>query len=343
MTQTIAIPAAVPERSDSDRRDPYAPYRQVLLSPARVRRLSELEPWRVVAATARCWGLIIGAWALVAWQPTGWTVALAMLVVGSRYYALFILGHDGMHRRLFRTRWLNDLWNDVFCHGAIGAITRINNRNHLRHHQYLATELDPDRHKHACFNKADPGELIGYVTGIAGLMRTTRNVFRPRTGETAPADDEDRFAGYGLRDVAILAGVQGSILVGLWSTIGWWAYPVLWLLPVYAFAYLGDNLRSFAEHSHPERDDRADRHRLITYLSNPLERWFVAPLNMNYHAVHHLWPSIPYYNLPIADDDIRRRAEAVGLEWRRSYFGYLIRYWLALPLEECRATPPTSR
>src|SRR5690349_9604064 len=120
MTQTIAISAAVPERSDSDRRDPYAPYRQMLLSPARVRRLSELEPWRVVAATARCWGFIVGAWALVAWRPTWWTVALAMLVVGPRYYALFILGHDGMHRRLFRTRWLNDLWNDVFCHGAIG-------------------------------------------------------------------------------------------------------------------------------------------------------------------------------------------------------------------------------
>jgi fatty acid desaturase len=59
-------------------------------------------------------------------------------------------------------------------------------------------------------------------------------------------------------------------------------------------------------------------------------------MNMNYHAAHHLWPSIPYHNLPVADREIRRLPAAAGLEWRRSYAGYLLRYWLALPREECR-------
>jgi fatty acid desaturase len=343
MTQVLSASVRTSLPAGRGRRDPYSPYRQILLSPERVRRLSQLEPWRPVWATARCWLAIIGAWAVVAWNPTWWTVALAIPVVGARYYGLFILGHDGMHRRLFQTRWLNDLWNDALCHGAIGAITRINNKNHLRHHQYLATELDPDRHKHACFNKAEPGELIGYVTGIAGLLRTARNVFHPRRERSAPAEDEDAGASYRLRDVTILLSVQVLILGGLSHAIGWWAYPVLWLLPVYSFTYLGDNLRSFAEHSHPESDEQADGHRLITYRSNLVERWFLAPMNMNYHAVHHLWPSIPYYNLPIADDDICRRAEAAGLEWRRTYLGYLMRYWLALPLAPCRVSAASSR
>jgi fatty acid desaturase len=59
-------------------------------------------------------------------------------------------------------------------------------------------------------------------------------------------------------------------------------------------------------------------------------------MNMNYHAVHHLWPSIPYHQLPAADRTIRERAGAAGLEWRRSYLGYFVRYALALPLEDCR-------
>jgi fatty acid desaturase len=59
-------------------------------------------------------------------------------------------------------------------------------------------------------------------------------------------------------------------------------------------------------------------------------------MNMNYHAVHHLWPSVPYYNLPIADEEVRPRAESSGLEWRGSYFAYLIQYWRALPLAECQ-------
>ena len=75
---------------------------------------------------------------------------------------------------------------------------------------------------------------------------------------------------------------------------------------------------------------------MITYVSSLPELLFFAPMNMNYHAAHHLWVSIPYYNLPIADAEMRRHPLAAELEWRRSYVGYLVRYALALPLEECR-------
>ncbi len=75
---------------------------------------------------------------------------------------------------------------------------------------------------------------------------------------------------------------------------------------------------------------------MITYLSNPIERMFVAPMNMNYHAAHHLWPSIPYYNLPIADHEMRCSPAAPELQWRNSYFGYLLTYWHALPIESCK-------
>lgn len=316
-------------------RDPYWPWRQALLPPERVRELSQLRPWRVVVDTATAWGLIVLAWTAVARWPAWWSVLLALPVIGSRYYALFIIGHDGMHRRLFRRRWLNDLWNDLFCHGPIGAVTHVNNRNHLRHHQYLATELDPDRHKHACFNKVERHELLGFLAGVTGLVRTARNVFRPPAGSVPRADDESA-GGHTIRDLVILLVVQAAIAAGLTMAIGWWAYPVLWLLPVYLFTYLADNLRSFAEHSQPGRDAAADSHRLISYRSNPVERWFLAPHHMNLHAAHHLWPSIPYYHLPAADAEIRGRADPTALEWRGSYLGYVLRYWRAQPLEECR-------
>ena len=62
----------------------------------------------------------------------------------------------------------------------------------------------------------------------------------------------------------------------------------------YLFEHHPDhNLRSFVEHSHPESDAKADEHRLITFVSNRIERLFVAPMNMNYHAAHHLWVGIP--------------------------------------------------
>jgi fatty acid desaturase len=58
---------------------------------------------------------------------------------------------------------------------------------------------------------------------------------------------------------------------------------------------------------------------------------------MNYHTAHHLWPSIPYYNLPQADREIRDLPAAADLEWRGTYVGYLLQYFRLLPLEDCRS------
>ncbi len=313
------------------RKNRYLPYRRALLSPTRVRELSTLRPSRAVRDIAICWLLILGAMAVVAIHPMWWTVLVAIPVVGNRYYALFIIGHDAMHRRLLPNIKRNDFWADLLIWAPIGAITRLNNRNHLAHHLYLASTLDPDRFKHACFNKAERASMLAFLTGVATVFSAVKAVFvtRGRTGSFPPDH-------YTLRDFWLLAGSFAVVAGGLTWFVGWWAYPVLWLLPIYAFMYLADNFRSFAEHSHPEGDAKSDRHRLITYLSNPVERMLVAPMNMNFHTVHHLWPSIPYYNLPIADLEIRQNPGIEELEWRNSYFAYLFRYWSALPIAECR-------
>jgi fatty acid desaturase len=316
-----------------DYADPYQFHRKNLLSIERVRQLSTLCPGRVVLDTLWCWCGILAAWIVVALWTEWWTVLLAIPVIGSRYYALFIIGHDGLHRRLFARRWLNDLFNDVFVIGPIGAITHVNDKNHLAHHHYLATDRDPDRHKHGCFNKTRLRELFGYLTGISSVFRSVKNVFFTRPAVEGTSDTGARYAP---QDLAILLGWQLLLIGGLSLTIAWWAFPVLWLLPVYVFTFLADNFRTFAEHSFPAPDHTMNEHRLLTFVSHPLERLFVAPMNMNYHAAHHLYPSIPYYHLPTADQEIRRLPGAAGLIWRQSYLGYLLRYALALPLPECR-------
>lgn len=324
------------ENPSPSRRDPYKDFRARLLSPDQVKRLSALRPWHVIIDTFLCWLVILGAWTAVALHTTWWMVLLAIPLIGSRYYGLFIIGHDGLHGRLFEDRRRNNWFNDTFIMAPIGAITRINNKNHLLHHLHLANPEDPDRHKHGCFNKSERTELMIFLAGLSSVLRSVKNVFFTNARRSQPKPDTAERQGYRPSELLLLAAWQIALIGGLSYFIGWWAYPVLWLLPVYAFAFLGDNLRSFAEHSHPESDEKADAHRLITYLSNPIERWFIAPMNMNFHAAHHLWVSIPYYHLPEADRLIRNAPGASGLEWRGSYLAYLLRYYLALPLAECR-------
>lgn len=329
----IATPAEAPAF------DPYVSLRRRLLSPERVRELSRLRPGRAVGDALACWTLILASFAAVAIWPSGWAVALALPVIGTRYYGLFLIGHDGLHRRVFPKASHNDLFCDLLIFGPIGAITRLNNRNHIDHHLHLATAADPDRHRHGCFNKTRPVELIGFLTGATSVAHSIRNVFLKRE----PAEPQQRAVApggrrYTGRDLAILVGWQAALIGGLTACIGPWAWPVLWLLPVYVFTFLGDNARSFAEHSHPEPDEAADRHRLISFTSNAFERCLFAPMHMNFHAAHHLWPSIPYYNLPAAEREMRALPGSEEIEVRRSYVAYLWRYLRALPLEGCADT-----
>lgn len=347
---------------DARARNPYTKYRK-LLTPQRVRELSTLKPWRTMLDTAWCWLGIVAGWALAAWalREGGWAawcgVALAIGIVGTRYYALFIIGHDGMHRRIFNSGPASELFTDLLLIGPIGAVCHINSRNHMDHHQHLATDDDPDLHKHACFNKASRWEYLAFLTGVASFIAVVKNVFiMPLFGRAskpeAGRDEAGRSkAAYTLRDVAIIGGWQLLLVGGLTALVGvvrggtsvldvvklgWFAFPLLWLVPVYVFMYLPNLIRSFVEHSHPEDDDKADEHRLITFVSSPPERMIFSPMNMNYHIPHHLWPSIPYYNLPTADREVRSKAGTEGLTWRGSYLAYLWRYFVALPLEECR-------
>jgi fatty acid desaturase len=329
--QDVAIDVA--ERG-TGRATSYTHLRRTLLEPQRIRELSKLRPGRAVRDTALCWATILAVWAAAAAIDTWWAVAAAFVIGGNRFYALFIIGHDGMHRRIFQDTKANDLFTDVFVLAPIGAINHINNRNHLRHHQFLATEADPDRHKHGCFNKTTPLAVVGYLTGATSVLKNVLNVFRGSDRGRSASNDPDR-PGYTRRDLAVLLACQAVLLTGLTLTFGWWGYPVLWLAPVYCFTILADNLRTFVEHSQTEADHLADAHRLVTNDPPWIERVLFAPMHMHYHAAHHLWPSIPYYNLPAADAELRRSAGADQLVWRGSYLGYLWRYTRALPIAGC--------
>ena len=77
----------------------------------------------------------------------------------------------------------------------------------------------------------------------------------------------------------------------------WWAYPLLWLVPLVTWMMVITRIRNIAEHAVVgEADDPLRNTR--TTLTNWLERAFVAPYFVNYHLEHHLFYYVPCYNLP---------------------------------------------
>ncbi len=298
------------------------PFRH-LITPEERTHLSTAQPRRVLVDIALLWLQIVLAWALASWLATPLGYGLAMLVIGNRYYALFIIGHDGLHRRIHPDVSKNDLINDLLVLGPICAITRINRLNHMQHHQTLGFSSDPDRFKYAHRNDLSSAALLLSFTGIPLVLRAAVNVFA-RKPTALPVERPK----YRARDIAIITIWQAALLGGLTLVFGWWGYFVMWMLPVAALTVAFDLLRVFCEHSvENDTPQTGTAERLIMVDSFILERMVFSPMNMNHHVAHHTWPSIPYFNLPEATRLIESRAVSAGLTLirRDGYVSYLAR------------------
>jgi fatty acid desaturase len=305
----------------------YQPYRSALLSRAELVELSRLSPVRPLVDVAWLWLQIATAWGIAAAFHT-WPIYLAAAAfVGNRYYSLYIIGHDGLHRRLHDRRLWNDLCNDLVVLGPLGVVTRLNRRNHMTHHVTLHCDHDPDAFKYQARDRMTPLRYYWSLTGMPYVGRAVSNVFRkPQRPDAGPGGER-----HTLRDVLIILLWQALLATVLWKLFGWWGYVLMWWAPVYVFTFAADLTRVFCEHTVPGAATIALHERLVTFEANRLELVLFAPMNMNHHAAHHLWPSIPYYNLPRATAQMRLHFARLPDDapppcTRRSYVDWLLRH-----------------
>lgn len=321
----------------------YAPWRQAILTKEELLDLSRPNFELNVRKAVMLWLQIIICWAIAAWAhdsslSASWAwIAFCACLVGNRYYALYIMGHDGLHRRLHPNIKINDLFNDLMCIGPIGAVTHRNRTNHMKHHRHFATSEDPDAYKYASRHSMGAGEFALSLTALPFVWRAVANVYRLRAGQESANLKSNKLT---VRDLVIIIGWQALLLTGLTLAFGCWGYVVMWLAPIYVFTFATDMARVYCEHS--LEDDLLIENlpntqqwvlRCVTFMPGWLELALFAPLNMNHHAVHHLWPSIAWHNLPHATKLLSERIQAQVTEEglpvsfqliRCSYIGWLL-------------------
>lgn len=315
--------------------------------------LSRKRPGRVYADLALLYTMMLGAIMLLRFD-TGLAVQiLALIIIGTRQYALFIIGHDGIHKNLHPRAGVNDRLTRWLIFAPLGMVLNTGRVSHLGHHRLLGSNEDPDRYLHAAENKSTKLQFFLFLTGLATFFKTVWKVTRTvdsSNGET----QRTRGTIHALRSFVapriptIIA--QTLIFVGFAAAGSWWWYLTFWVAPIYFFVFVPDEIRAFCDHAHPiVPDEDADDIRLITYAPPILERLVFSPMNMNFHAEHHLWPYVPYYNLPRAHQLLRARADGRVII-RPGYLTFLRNYSRALPLimaqgrkRVWRPMPDTSR
>jgi fatty acid desaturase len=272
--------------------------------------LAERSDLRGALAVLGNWGLVAAAFVLLAWVPGPLTFIVALSVIAGRQLGLAILQHEGSHRTLFRTKWLNDVLTDFLCARPVWQHLGKYRAHHLRHHGKTGTDQDPDITLHVGFPTSRASmrrKLLRDLVGITGLKTLVAFVLMdaevirwtvsndierlPQTGRT--------WFSYPVAFVRNASGmlVTNAILFGILAASGHAALYGVWVLAFFTPHPLFVRIRSIAEHGCVTRSpDILENTR--TTRAGLLLRLTVAPNRVNYHIEHHLLAAVPFYRLP---------------------------------------------
>jgi fatty acid desaturase len=288
-------------------------------SPQEWRLLSARSSFRGVALVLHCW-LVIGA-AMTLGVVWPLSIPLMVMVIGNRQLGLFILMHDAAHGLLHARRAVNDRMALWFC----GAELHSYRPYHLQHHRFVQQTEDPD--------------LVLSAPFPVTRDSLRRKIFRDLTGQTFVKQRFGALVGQlrarepGQSVWTLLAAelkrqrvffICNGLGLAAFSLAGlWWAWVLLWLLPMATWLPLVSRLRNIAEHALIAQN-AADplRHARTTHAS-ALERLLIAPYWVNYHGEHHMFTQIPCWNLPLAHRMLARKGVTQRMETQPGYLTVL--------------------
>lgn len=263
----------------------------------RVKELSKINSTKSLSAVAASW-LIMAAAIGFAVAVNHWLAyVLSVILVAGRQHSLFLLVHEGTHQRLLKKPFWNDLVSNFFCAYPIFIDTDTYRSNHLSHHHNLNSDKDPDwvRKKDISewqFPKKSSQAISEYKKylygfGVYEIFMTCRflsGLTRFHRPSRSKSDILIQLSYYGVLSILFIS-------LNLYKEFFlFWIVPGMTVLPIIM------RLRSVSEHIGLPHQHELNGTRNV--LCSPLERYFIAPFNGSYHLDHHLFPSVPFYNLP---------------------------------------------
>lgn len=247
--------------------------------------------------------LVASGWWLVSTWTSWWTIPAAF-VYGTLYgSASDARWHECGHRTAFRTKWLND----VVYHLASFMDVREPVSWRWSHHRHHADTIVVGRDPEIAYQRPIRfwrifADLFGLLSTAAEFRKYAANV----RGRLTAAE-----ADYVPPREASRAIFWGRVHVAIWATVITWSVVTTSFLPLMLIGlpslYGRWLLVVFGTTQHAGLAEDVLDHRLNTRTVHldPVLRFLY--LNMNYHLEHHMFPSVPYRNLPrlhrlVADD-----------------------------------------
>ena len=288
-----------------------------------VQRLTRRNAWRATAAIAHDFIVLALAVSVgLYFWPNPLVLLACVVVIGTRQHALFVIAHEAAHYLLFENRKSNDAVGRA-CAMVQGLSMCTYRVIHRLHHNNLYGELDPDTALHGGYPRGKwylirklARDLSGltawktyaYFLGGAPALNTSTHV------ALRPLDDTSQKLRREARSDRNLVIAFHVACLALFAWSGHLVqYLVLWVLPLVTVVQAILRLRAIAEHG-ATTDFSSPLTAARTNLGAAWLRWVLFPHNVNFHIEHHLYASVPQYNLPALHAEMERRGILGGAE-----------------------------
>lgn len=244
---------------------------------------------RTVALLAAMYALFFGNAVLRFLAPAPWPVHV--LLGALAIHLAFTVWHEAVHRSASRIGWLND---------AIGVLSALpymapfylQKWFHLQHHALLNRRDDPN-----------------FIYADGPYWRMPLRYLRVLRYAKARMRDDPRSRRERLVDHLPLAVVGGTFAAALW-TGAVLDLVLLWFVPFVISKLVMDWYINWLPHAGLP-PDRYRGTRIVDV------RWLTPlVLGHNYHAVHHLWPNLPWhrYKAVFKEREAQLRERGVPIE-----------------------------
>ncbi len=263
----------------------------------RLPELSQINTYKQLYAIAFDWLTVIATIAVCETYFSWPLYCVTLFVIASRQHALLVIMHEAAHFRIAKNRTLNDLIGNYFSAFPILAATEWYRDHHNKHHKFLNTDKDPDWNRKITLEEwqfPQPRnqlaktilrqfllggyEWITLMINMSGLFPLGRLTNMRRLLTLA-----HKVSYYAIIISAIYSFGMGPLF------LTYWLAPLLIVFPAL------QRIRSISEHFGLQHTHKLNDSRNI--LANWLELGLFAPHNINYHLVHHMYPSVPQHNL----------------------------------------------
>ncbi|HEV2841231.1 MAG TPA: fatty acid desaturase family protein [Chthoniobacterales bacterium] len=255
-----------------------------------LKALSKIKPWRGILQIALEWFAIAGGIILCEtyWHPVLYIATV--IWIGSRQGGLAVMMHESTHYRLLPNRKWNDWVGEVFAAWPIFLTVYAYRHNHWAHHRRPNTPEDPDwrrKENNVHFEYPKSGLHMIFITlkywlGIYAIKLVTD------LNQAVKLPAQLKYPRLLLYTGVVIASIIFDFWLGL---------LIYWIVPFFTHFMWIVYVRGVAEHHGgiEDHDDLLGKTRHIE--ANFLERLFIAPNYIHVHIGHHLYPSVPFYNL----------------------------------------------